>query len=213
VHVHVLRQRAAHRRFHGPTGLSSIVINAYGAGGHAVSPAAAGGSGGSGGEASGTLAVTAGEVLQVDVGAAGGNATRTTGTGGFNGGPGGGSRAVGGAGGNNDENGAAGGSNPDNGGNGSGGGGASDVRPLGRLPSTDLSTPTAALRLARGRGFGCIDGPPAHRRRSLRLAEAPVSQAGLGGGGEELRRVGLRGRLVRGLLDHRDLEGHRWPAG
>jgi protocatechuate 3,4-dioxygenase beta subunit len=91
--------------------------------------------GGAGGEASGTLGLPPGSVLQVDVAGAGGNGTAASRSGGMMNGPSGGSGAPGGSGGSNggvsgdagDASGANGGT-AFNGGNGSGGGGSSDVR-------------------------------------------------------------------------------------
>jgi hypothetical protein len=93
-------------------------------------------SGGAGGEVAGSLNVTPGQVLQIDVAGRGGNGTATSRSGGMQNGPSGGSGALGGfggsdggvAGGPGDASGADGGSAPSNGGNGSGGGGSSDVR-------------------------------------------------------------------------------------
>jgi hypothetical protein len=91
--------------------------------------------GGGGGEAAGTLALTPGQVLEVDVAGAGTNGTADKRCGGMSNGPSGGSGAPGGFGGSTagadggpgDADGADGGTAFD-GGNGSGGGGSSDVR-------------------------------------------------------------------------------------
>jgi molybdenum ABC transporter molybdate-binding protein len=91
--------------------------------------------GGGGGGASGTLSVTPGQVLQVDVAGAGATGTAASRSGGMMNGPSGGSGGLGGFGGSND--GVAGGPGDAtganggtafNGGNGAGGGGSSDVR-------------------------------------------------------------------------------------
>ncbi len=86
-----------------PAGVTSITIDAYGAGGGAGSNGNSGGgplpggAGGKGTKASGTLAVTPGQVLNIFVGGAG-----TTGAGGFNGGAAGGNANAGGGGGATD---------------------------------------------------------------------------------------------------------------
>ncbi len=86
-----------------PAGITSITINAAGAQGGAGSAGSdngspiAGGAGGLGTKATGTLAVTPGQVLNIFVGGAG-----TTGTGGFNGGGAGGNTLAGGGGGASD---------------------------------------------------------------------------------------------------------------
>lgn len=94
----------ANQTFTVPTGVTSIQVTLKGAGG-------GNGTGGAGGLASGLLAVTAGQVLNIFVGSAGAaNAGTTPGAGGYNGGGNGGSAAGTGA------------------ASGSGGGGASDIR-------------------------------------------------------------------------------------
>ncbi|MBL7703176.1 MAG: hypothetical protein JNM14_13065 [Ferruginibacter sp.] len=86
-----------------PAGVTSITIDSYGAQGGTGSNGAssggatAGGAGGLGSRATGTLAVTPGQVLNIFVGGAG-----ATGTGGFNGGGTGGSANAGGGGGASD---------------------------------------------------------------------------------------------------------------
>jgi hypothetical protein len=83
-----------------PCGVTSITIEAYGAqGGNGAlgSPNSQGGSGGLGAYASGTLAVTPGQILNIYVGGAG-----TAPTGGFNGGGNGGNANAGGGGGATD---------------------------------------------------------------------------------------------------------------
>jgi hypothetical protein len=93
-----------------PSGVTSITIDAYGAaGGNAADVLTTNANGGQGTRASGTLAVTPGQVLQINVGGLGSAA----GTGGFNGGGTGGSAAPG---------------SLCSGGGAGGGGGASDVR-------------------------------------------------------------------------------------
>ncbi|MFY9809189.1 MAG: hypothetical protein WAK86_18295, partial [Pseudonocardiaceae bacterium] len=133
-----------------PAGVTALDVDVVGAqGGQAVLPQKPSQAPGAGGEAKGTISVTPGAVLQVDVASAGGNGTATSPTGGMNNGPSGGSGAAGGFGGSNggvpagpgDAGGAAGGSNPANGGNGSGGGGSSDVR----LSTADCATLTCGL--------------------------------------------------------------------
>jgi len=104
---------------------------------HGGSPAGdiTGRPGGPGGQASAALAVTPGQVLQVDVAGRGVNGTAASRSGGMMNGPSGGSGALGGFGGSSggvvgasgDARGANGGT-AFNGGNGSGGGGSSDVR-------------------------------------------------------------------------------------
>jgi protocatechuate 3,4-dioxygenase beta subunit len=94
-----------------------------------------GNGGGGGGEAAGSLSVTPGEVLEVDVAGAGATGTAASRSGGMMNGPSGGSGALGGFGGSDggvlgaagDASGANGGTGF-NGGNGGGGGGSSDVR-------------------------------------------------------------------------------------
>ncbi|MFZ1453280.1 MAG: PKD-like domain-containing protein, partial [Ferruginibacter sp.] len=86
-----------------PAGVTSITIDSYGAqggagnNGNSNSGPTAGGAGGLGTRATGTLAVTPGQVLNIFVGGAG-----TTGTGGFNGGGNGGNANAGGGGGASD---------------------------------------------------------------------------------------------------------------
>ena len=105
----------AEQQFVVPAGVTSITINATGAGGGDGGHPVNGGNVGSGGSATGTLAVTPGETLYIYVGEKGGDAINngggsgTGGAGGFNGG---------GMGGNSTWDPGAGG----------GGGGASDVR-------------------------------------------------------------------------------------
>ncbi len=130
-----------------PAGVTQASVVATGAtGGHyfIAGDAAHGGSpagditgpaGGSGGQAAGTLALTPGQVLQIDVAGRGANGTAASRSGGMMNGPSGGSGGLGGFGGSNggvaggagDAKGASGGT-AFNGGNGSGGGGSSDVR-------------------------------------------------------------------------------------
>jgi hypothetical protein len=130
-----------------PAGVTQATVTVVGAqGGHLFIPGDAdhGGSpagditglpGGNGGQATGTINVTSGQIIQVDVAGAGDNATAASRSGGMMGGPSGGVGATGGFGGSNggvpggpgDASGAKGGT-AFNGGNGSGGGGASDVR-------------------------------------------------------------------------------------
>jgi alpha-tubulin suppressor-like RCC1 family protein len=91
--------------------------------------------GGAGAQATATLALTAGQTLEIDVAGRGANGTAASRSGGMSNGPSGGDGAAGGFGGSNDgvaggpgdAGGAAGGTAFD-GGNGSGGGGSSDVR-------------------------------------------------------------------------------------
>ena len=81
-----------------PAGVTSITIDAYGAsGGTGASGTGTGGAGGMGSRASGTLAVTPGQVLNIFVGGAGGVST-----GGYNGGGTGGNTSSGGGGGASD---------------------------------------------------------------------------------------------------------------
>lgn len=101
-----------------PAGVTSITIDASGAvGGNAADRLTTNAVGGSGSRASGTLAVTPGQVLQINVGGAG----SATGAGGFNGGGNGGTAAAG---------------TSCSGGGAGGGGGASDVR-IGAYSLTD----------------------------------------------------------------------------
>ena len=148
-----------------PAGVTALDVDVVGAqGGHAVLPQQPSQAPGAGGEAKGTISVTPGAVLQIDVASAGGNGTATSPTGGMNNGPSGGSGAAGGFGGSNggvqgapgDASGVAGGSNPANGGNGSGGGGSSDVR----LSTTGCATLTCGLdtRALVGPGGGGAGG-------------------------------------------------------
>ena len=79
-----------------PNGVTSVVLDVKGAAGGAAAP----GAGAPGGEESGTLAVTANEVLTITTGGMGADATGTGGTGGVGGGGGGGAGSTdGGAGG------------------------------------------------------------------------------------------------------------------
>jgi hypothetical protein len=104
---------------------------------HGGSPAGdiTGPAGGSGGEAAGSLQLTPGQVVQIDVAGSGVNGTAASRSGGMQNGPSGGAGGLGGFGGSNggmtgaagDANGADGGT-AHNGGNGSGGGGSSDIR-------------------------------------------------------------------------------------
>ena len=91
--------------------------------------------GGAGGQATATLSLSPGQILQVDVAGRGANGTAASRSGGMMNGPSGGSGALGGFGGSSGgvtgSSGDAGGANGGtafNGGNGSGGGGSSDVR-------------------------------------------------------------------------------------
>jgi phosphodiesterase/alkaline phosphatase D-like protein len=135
---------------------------------HSGSPAGdiTGRLGGAGGQATATLALTPGQVLQVDVAGRGANGTAASRSGGMMNGPSGGSGGLGGFGGSSggmtggpgDANGANGGT-AFNGGNGSGGGGSSDVRidPGGcAAPTCALST--RALIGAGGGGGGGTGG-------------------------------------------------------
>ncbi len=122
-----------------PAGVTQATIVAIGGkGGNYFidGPPITGRPGGPGGQATATLAVTPGQVLQVDVAGRGVNGTADFRTGGMGNGPRGGTGALGGFGGSNggvagalgDARGANGGTAATNGGNGSGGGGSSDVR-------------------------------------------------------------------------------------
>jgi 6-phosphogluconolactonase (cycloisomerase 2 family)/phosphodiesterase/alkaline phosphatase D-like protein len=149
-----------------PAGIDQAVFAVIGAqGGHyfiAGPPPITGRAGGGGGEASGTLAVTPGQVLQIDVAGVGANGTAPSRTGGMGNGPSGGSGALGGFGGSDggvagaagDASGASGGTAVHDGGNGSGGGGSSDVRfaPGGCAGLT--CDPTTRLLVGAGGGGG-----------------------------------------------------------
>ena len=124
-----------------PAGVSQITFLVRGAAGGAVpSPGAAGGTAA---QVTGTLNVTPGQTLYVEVGGTGGNGGSTIGLGGFNGG------AIGGA--------------FDSGGsvvyNGAGGGGASDIR---TVPRNQAGTLGSRLVIAAGGGGGGAgnNGPP-----------------------------------------------------
>jgi molybdenum ABC transporter molybdate-binding protein len=113
-----------------------------------------------GGQATTTLGLSSGQVLQVDVAGAGANGTAASRSGGLNDGPSGGSGALGGFGGSNggvngahgDAGGANGGTAVD-GGNGSGGGGSSDVRSAA-AGCAARACPLAARVLVGGGGGG-----------------------------------------------------------
>jgi hypothetical protein len=113
--------------------------------------------GGAGGEATGTLSLTPGSLLQIDVAGRGANGTAPNRSGGMGNGPTGGAGALGGSGGSNgDASGANGGSTVTpggNGGNGSGGGGASDVR-LATGGCSALACPLSAVVLVAAGGGG-----------------------------------------------------------
>jgi hypothetical protein len=153
-----------------PSGVTQAAVVAVGGkGGNYFidGPPITGRPGGPGGQATATLALTPGQVLQVDVAGRGVNGTATFRTGGMGNGPRGGTGALGGFGGSNggvpgaagDAPGANGGTAATNGGNGSGGGGSSDVRIAagGCAPRTcDLST--RAVVAAGGGGGGGTGG-------------------------------------------------------
>ena len=70
-----------------PAGVTALTVDASGAQGGACAPNTIVGPGGNGGQVTGSIAVTPGQVLNIYVGGAGGNATTlTAGAGGFNGG-------------------------------------------------------------------------------------------------------------------------------
>jgi hypothetical protein len=116
--------------------------------------------GGGGAQASATLAVTAGQALQVDVAGRGVNGTAASRSGGMNNGPSGGLGARGGFGGSDggvadgagDARGADGGT-AFNGGNGSGGGGSSDVR-VGAAGCVTLTCGLASRAIVAAGGGG-----------------------------------------------------------
>jgi hypothetical protein len=116
--------------------------------------------GGPGGQAEATLALTAGQVLQVDVAGRGVNGTAASRSGGMMNGPSGGAGALGGFGGSSggvpgatgDAAGANGGT-AFNGGNGSGGGGSSDVR-IGEGSCIALTCGLGARVIVAGGGGG-----------------------------------------------------------
>jgi hypothetical protein len=153
-----------------PSGVSQAGFVAVGgkAGNYFIDgPPITGRPGGAGGQATATLSLTPGQVLQVDVAGRGVNGTADFRTGGMGNGPRGGSGALGGFGGSNggvpgaagDARGANGGTAATNGGNGSGGGGSSDVRiaPGGCVALTcDLSS--RVLVAAGGGGGGGSGG-------------------------------------------------------
>ncbi len=120
--------------------------------------------GGAGGESTGTISLTAGQVLQIDVAGRGANGTAANRSGGMANGPTGGVGGLGGFGGSNggvaggpgDAGGAGGGSTVTpggDGGNGSGGGGASDVR-LAPGGCASLNCPIGAVLLVAAGGGG-----------------------------------------------------------
>jgi hypothetical protein len=155
-----------------PAGVTRATIVVVGAsGGHYFTPgdAAHGGSpagditgrpGGAGAQATATLTVVPGQVLEVDVAGRGADGTAASRSGGMNNGPSGGRGAAGGYGGSNagaktgrgDAGGGDGGT-AFNGGNGSGGGGSSDVR-AAVTGCAALSCPLGARLLAAAGGGG-----------------------------------------------------------
>ena len=148
-----------------PPGVSSITVAATGAQGGGGF--AAGCEGGFGASVNGTLAVTPGDTLYVEVGGAGGDSQSAADvTGGSNGG---------GAGGLDDHGDGAG-----------GGGGASDVR---TLPAADLlSSSDSRLLVAGGGGGGgdfyaCIDGVGSGGNAGQNPAGGAGTASGAGGGG------------------------------
>jgi hypothetical protein len=170
--------RAGSDTFTVPAGVTRAALTVVGAAGgryfirgdaaHGGSPAGDinGRPGGSGGQVGATLAVTPGEVLQIDVAAAGGDGTAASRSGGMRNGPSGGRGAAGGFGGSNggragrpgDAGGGSGGTATD-GGSGAGGGGSSDVRAAATGCAT-LSCPLGArvLVAAGGGGGGGVGG-------------------------------------------------------
>ncbi len=168
-------RRAGSDTFTVPAGVTRAGLTVVGAAGgryfirgdaaHGGSPGGdlTGRPGGSGGQVVATLAVTPGEVLQIDVAGAGGDGTAARRSGGMRNGPSGGQGAPGGFGGSNggragrpgDAGGGRGGTAPD-GGNGAGGGGSSDVR----AGCAALTCPLSArvLVAAGGGGGGGVGG-------------------------------------------------------
>jgi hypothetical protein len=146
-----------------PAGITKadfVVVGAKGGNYFIDGPPITGRAGGAGDQATATLSLTPGQVLQVDVAGRGVNGTATSRTGGMGNGPHGGMGALGGFGGSNggmpgglgDAGGANGGTAVADGGNGSGGGGSSDIRlvPSGCASLTcDLTT-----RIVVGAGGG-----------------------------------------------------------
>jgi len=148
-----------------PPGVSSITVTATGAQGGGGF--AAGCEGGFGASVAGTLAVTPGETLYVEVGGAGGDAQSAADvTGGSNGGGAGGL--------------------DDHGDGGGGGGGASDLR---TLPAADpLSSSDSRLLVAGGGGGGgdfyaCINGVGSGGNAGQNPAGGAGTASGAGGGG------------------------------
>ena len=145
-----------------PAGVVSITVTATGGeGGTAFSSGQAGNAvGGLGGQVIGTISVTAGETLQINVGGAGGDAptNSTGGTGGFNGGGDGGSSDTLGAGG--------------------AGGGASDIR---RSPFALADRLTVAG--GGGGGGGGDDADPAGGAGGGTTGVAGTDETGVTGGG------------------------------
>jgi hypothetical protein len=154
-----------------PAGVTSASVSVIGAvggnyfvDGDAAHPdptgAIVGRGGGGGGEAAGTLTLTPGSVLQVDVAAAGGQGNPASRSGGMKNGPSGGSGGPGGfggsdggvAGGPGDASGAGGGTAFD-GGDGGGGGGSSDVR-VGSGGCAALTCPLSDVLLSGAGGGG-----------------------------------------------------------